>query len=77
MSLEVPGYLSRAMLAQRELRYEWDEWRIARYCAPDDESLTEAMEPIADNAICALSIAIAEWVIFRMRVPLASIRQLA
>jgi hypothetical protein len=63
--LTKPAYIDRARIAVPEIRFAWDEWNVARYYQPPDNRLVARTQLLSRRANNALTIAIAEWILYR------------
>src|SRR4051812_30798443 len=63
--LRRPGFIERANIASASLRFLWDELNVRRTYQPPDERLLERLASTSRRANCALTIGIAEWIIYR------------
>jgi hypothetical protein len=66
MTITIPKYIPQELLQAPETKYLWDDWKIFEYCYPVDENLANECENLAEPAICGLTIAISEWIVFRL-----------
>jgi hypothetical protein len=60
-----PEYIRAANIATPDLRYRWDEWNVKEAYMPADPELLDRLKVLTRRANIALTIASAEWVIFR------------
>ena len=60
-----PPYIARAAITDPAIRYKWHDWDAFRYCEPVDEEFVKRYAKIAPAAVIALTIAEAEWLMFR------------
>jgi hypothetical protein len=65
MPLSIPRYLSEANIQSRDIRYFWDDWNVEAVDEPLREELQERLHSISQRAVAALTIGIAEWIVFR------------
>lgn len=57
--------IDRAGIAQPRLRFLWDEWQVSAHYTDIDEVLLARVTPLCPRAQRALTIAIAEWIVYR------------
>jgi hypothetical protein len=66
MPLSSPSHIASASLCQPEIRYVWRDWEEnGVYDTPEDDTLLDRLEGLSFRANLALTIACAEWVIYR------------
>jgi hypothetical protein len=65
MSLIKPPYIAKADIAPKLLDYSWDEWNVRHAYMPIDQPLFKRLKKISHRAQVGLTIAEAEWVVFR------------
>ncbi len=65
MSLIIPRYIADAHINTTELRYEWDDWDVHKADRPSDPAFVKVTDNFLDRANIALTLAIAEWVMYR------------
>lgn len=66
MSLTIPKYIPEGMLFNREIRYRWDDMNILPFFDVHDGDLVQNLADLTESAIGGLTIAMAEWVVFRL-----------
>ena len=64
MPLPRPGYIDPAV-ADPNLAFTWDEWKVRSFYKPADEKLVERLSHVTQRARVALTIAEAEWIVYR------------
>jgi len=66
-SLAVPTYIAAASVASPTIRYVWRDWEENRLydTTEADEALLERLDELSYRATLALTIACAEWVVYR------------
>lgn len=65
MSLGRPEYISAAQIADTDPDYPWDEWKVRDTYEPVDEELLDRFGVLTQAARVAMTIATAEWAVFR------------
>ena len=66
MALSIPRYIKEADIQNNILSYEWDDWNLeAAYSDIEGEDYFDRFEALSYRANIALTIASAEWVIYR------------
>jgi hypothetical protein len=63
--LSKPHYIAAAPIADAKAEYPWDEWHVEEAYTPPDEELLERYGALTHRAQIAMTIATAEWVVFR------------
>lgn len=69
MPLPTPPYIADATIDTPEVRYAWDEWsdKTEVYERDTDEDLRKRLLPLSQRARIALTIGVAEWLVYRFR----------
>jgi hypothetical protein len=65
MSIPRPRYLPASMFEGPALKYTWDDWDVAAFYTDVDKELVQQWADLFEPAVCGLTIAISEWVLFR------------
>ena len=65
MMLLKPKYIKDAKISNNIIRYTWDEWNVKDIYIPADEEMVKRLSGLSHRAIVALTIASAEWGVFR------------
>lgn len=65
MSLLQPRYIAAARIADAHADYPWDEWNVKDAYLPPDEELLERYGDLTHRAQVAMTVATAEWIVFR------------
>jgi hypothetical protein len=65
MVLAIPQYVAAAGIADPELRYEWDDWKIQEMFDTEDDSFRQKMSRVSYRAALAFTIAAGEWIVHR------------
>ena len=65
MPLSIPEYLRTANIQDVEIRYLWDDWNVEQAEEPVDTEFLERLTGISQRATIALTIATAEWIVYR------------
>jgi hypothetical protein len=60
-----PPYIAGAAITDPAIRYRWHDWDAFRYCEPIDEEFVKRYAKVTPAAVIALTIAEAEWLMFR------------
>lgn len=63
--LRRPGFIERGNIASVSLRFLWDELNVRQAYQPPDATLLDKLTSASRRANCALTIGIAEWIIYR------------
>ncbi len=66
MSLTIPKYIPEKILVNPAIKYRWDDTNIGPFFDAFDEELASNWADLVEPAIGGLTIAMAEWVIFRL-----------
>jgi hypothetical protein len=65
MALSKPDYIVAANVADTEANYPWDEWNVREAYSPPDDELIDRYDGLTHRAQVAMTIATAEWIVFR------------
>jgi len=65
MSLTTPRYVEQAGVADPELHYEWDDWKLQEMFDTEDDSFRKRMTGVSYRATLAFTIATGEWIVHR------------
>jgi hypothetical protein len=66
MTLAPPPFIPQQVLQDPTIRYTWDDWNRAEIYDWVDEDIEGEWDDLSEQALAALAIAIAEWIIFRL-----------
>jgi hypothetical protein len=67
MPLDPPSYLVAELAVGDTPRYAWDDWQLRPFYECHDVSQVQRWATLHEAAICGLTIAMAEWVIFKLQ----------
>jgi hypothetical protein len=65
MTLTVPQYVKIPGIQDPTIRFTWDDWNVEAVDLPLDDSLQKRLQIISHRAVAALTIGIAEWIVYR------------
>jgi hypothetical protein len=65
--LVIPAYVRSAGIANTQLTYLWDEWKVRGYYDIDPLDLSDRLDDLSLRSLMALSIATGLWVCERLR----------
>jgi hypothetical protein len=67
MIITAQPHLQTAAIDTLEIEYTWDDWNVHPYFRPGDPELAARMLKVSHRGRAALSIAIGEWIVHRLR----------